>query len=149
MDDPENSGRDQAGRFKPGKSGNLAGKPRGARHRASRAVEILLEGEAEELTRRVIDLAKTGDVTALRLCLDRVAPARKDSHITISLPSVDSAQSAVEAGFRVISAVAAGELSPDEGSRLMALLESQRRHIETHDLELRLTEIEKRMGQNK
>jgi len=32
-----------------------------------------LEGEAEALTRKAVELALEGDVTALRLCLDRIA----------------------------------------------------------------------------
>jgi uncharacterized protein DUF5681 len=62
--------------FRPGQSGNPAGKPRGTRHKATRAMEVLLEGEVEQVTRKAIELAKAGDTTALRLCMDRIAPAR-------------------------------------------------------------------------
>ena len=57
--------------FKPGTSGNPSGKPAGARNKTTLAVEALLDGEAEDLTRKAIELAKAGDMTALRLCLDR------------------------------------------------------------------------------
>jgi hypothetical protein len=56
--------------FKPGQSGNPAGKPRGSRNRTTLAVEALLDGEAETLTRKAIELAKAGDLAALRVCLD-------------------------------------------------------------------------------
>jgi Family of unknown function (DUF5681) len=55
--------------FKPGKSGNPAGKPPGAKNRTTLAVEALLDGEAETLTRKAIELASGGDMQALRLCL--------------------------------------------------------------------------------
>ena len=64
--------------FEPGKSGNPAGKSKGTRNKTTLAVEALLDGEAETLTRKAIELAKAGDLAALRVCLDRIAPPRKD-----------------------------------------------------------------------
>ena len=62
--------------FEPGHPGG-PGRPAGSRNRASLAADALLDGEAEELTRKCIELAKTGDTTALRLCMERIAPVRK------------------------------------------------------------------------
>ena len=75
---PENTAQKQSGRFQKGQSGNPNGRPPGSRNKTTLAVDALLDGEAETLTRKAIELAKTGDVTALRLCLDRIAPVRKD-----------------------------------------------------------------------
>ena len=47
-------------------SGDPAGRTKGARNRATLAAEALLEGEAEALTRKAIELALAGDPTALR-----------------------------------------------------------------------------------
>ena len=72
-----NTARNQRGRpFTKGQSGNPAGKPKGARHRATLAAEALLDGEAEALTRKVIELALEGNIFALKICLDRILPAR-------------------------------------------------------------------------
>ena len=71
--------------FKPGKSGNPRGRPRGARNRATLAAEALLDGEAEAITRKCIDLALAGDHTALRLCLSRILPVRRDREIDLDL----------------------------------------------------------------
>jgi hypothetical protein len=57
----------------PGRSGNPAGRPKGVRHHITVLAEHLLEGEAEGLVRKAIELALGGDVTALRMCLDRIA----------------------------------------------------------------------------
>src|ERR1700759_2169133 len=65
--------------FAPG----TPGKPRGARHRVTRAVEALMEGEHERLTRIAIDKALEGDTAALRLCLDRIARPRRDAPVSI------------------------------------------------------------------
>ena len=59
-----NAGRKQDTRFKPGQSGNPAGKPKGARHRITLAIDELLEGEAETITRKAIDMALAGETVA-------------------------------------------------------------------------------------
>jgi hypothetical protein len=69
-----NAGRTRGRPFAPGNPG----KPKGARHKATLAVDALLDGEADAITRKAIEMAKEGDTVALRLCLDRIAPARKD-----------------------------------------------------------------------
>jgi hypothetical protein len=75
--------------FQPGQSGNPAGKPKGARHAITKAAEALLDGETEALTRKCIELAKEGDMVAMRLCLERILPARKSRSVSISLPATD------------------------------------------------------------
>ena len=79
-------------RFEPGQSGNPSGRPKGSRNKATLAVETLLDGEAEVITRKAIELAKKGDLVAIRLCLDRIAPPRKDRPIPFSLPALGKEQ---------------------------------------------------------
>jgi hypothetical protein len=86
----------QGARFRKGQSGNPSGRPRGARNKATLAVEALLDGEAEVLTRRAIERAKEGDSVALRLCLERILPPRKDRPVSFALPKIESAAD----GFR-------------------------------------------------
>lgn len=130
------------GTFAPGTSGNPAGKVAGTRARTTLAVEALLEGEHEKLTRKAIDKALEGDVPALRLCLERLAPARKDAPIRIELPAVQSAEDTVAASAAVLSAVAVGEVTPEEAGRLMALLTAHRAIVEAGDLERRIAALE-------
>lgn len=66
--------RDSRGRFLKGYSGNPRGKLPGTLHKTTRLAKALLEGEAENLVRKCIELALAGDVTALRLCLERLIP---------------------------------------------------------------------------
>ena len=142
MTEPENTGRNQDGRFADGVSGNPTGKPKGARHRVTRAIEELLEGQHEALTKKAIELALAGDGPALRLCLDRLAPPRKDAPISITLPSVRSIEDAVDASAALLAAVAAGDVTPDEAGRVMALLTGHRQIIETGELERRIAVLE-------
>ncbi|MFT4795481.1 MAG: hypothetical protein ACJAVR_003795 [Paracoccaceae bacterium] len=81
-------GRDRRGRFGTGNSG----RPRGARHKTTQAVLTLMEGEGEALGRKAVELAMAGDRVALRLCLDRIAPAPKDAPVSFALPSLSDAK---------------------------------------------------------
>ena len=130
-------------RGKPFAAGN-GGKPPGARHRVTRAIEELLEGEHEALTRKAIEKALEGDMTALRLCLDRLSPPRKDSPISITLPAVKSIDDALQASAAVLEAVAAGNITPEEAGRVMALLAAHRTIVETVDLEQRIIKLEEK-----
>jgi hypothetical protein len=137
-----NSERSAKGTFVHGNPG----KPKGARHRTTRAVEALLEGEAEALTRKAIDMALAGDSVALRLCLDRIAPPRKDGPVRFDLPPMESAASASAAMGAVLSNVASGELTPGEGSAIAGLVEGYRKALETTELEARLKALEERQA---
>jgi hypothetical protein len=142
MKQPENTGRNPDGTFAAGNQINPSGKPRGARHRTTLAIEALLEGEHEKLTRAAIEKALEGDTAALRLCLDRIAPARKDAPVSVDLPPVRSAQDAVAASTALLDALGAGEVTPDEAGRIMALLVSHKAIVETGDLESRIAALE-------
>jgi hypothetical protein len=129
-------------RFKPGQSGNPTGRPPGSRNKYTIAMEALLEGEGEALTRKAIELAKGGDVTALRLCLDRLLPARKDRHVPFALPKLETAADAVKATAALVEAVAAGRLTPSEAGELAKLVDGFARAAELHDIQQRLDKLE-------
>jgi len=143
MTNPENTGRDQAGRWRKGASGNKAGKPRGARHKATLAAETLLEGEAEALSRKAVELALNGDVSALRLCLDRIVPPRKDRPVCFELPVMTESKDAVTAAAAIVAAVAAGELTPTEAAELSKVIDSYARTLQAVEFEARLMKLEK------
>jgi hypothetical protein len=139
---PANTGRKQGGRFQKGKSGNPGGRPPGSRNKATLAVDALLDGEAETLTRKAIEKAKDGDMAALRLCLDRIAPVRKDRPVTFSLPPIAGAADAVKASAALMAAVSAGEITPSEAAEIGRLLETYVRTLEVTELEERLNRLE-------
>lgn len=137
---PKSDGRGTDGKSAPGN--RLGGSRKGSRHKTTLAVEALLEGEHEGLTRKAIERALEGDVTALRLCLDRIAPARRDAPVTFDLPTIKSAEDAVAASSALLAAVATGEVTPDEAGRVMSLLSAHKSLVETCDLETRITALE-------
>ena len=121
------------------------GKPKGSRNRATMAVVSLLEGSSAALTQKALDLALEGDTTALRLCLERIAPPRKDFPVNFDLPKVSSASEAAQAASAILTAVSKGNLTPIEGATIMGLVESFRRVLETTELEERVSKLEQRL----
>jgi hypothetical protein len=138
MSEHRKSGRNTDGKFAEGNRG----KPKGARHKATLAVESLLDGSTEVLTQKAVDMALEGDTTALRLCLERICPARKDTPIQFELPSMVCAADAHTAAASVVGAVASGDLTPMEGASVMGLIDSYRRTLEASDFEKRIEALE-------
>lgn len=132
------NGRDTAGRFAAGNSG----RPAGARNKATLAALELMDGEAEALSRKAVELALAGDTVALRLCLERVAPPRKDTPVRFAMPAITCAKDAAAAAGAVLQAVSAGDLTPAEAAPVMALVDSYRRTLEVSELEARVAALE-------
>ena len=138
-----NAGRDPKGRFGPGNSG----KPKGTRHRTTQAVEVLLDGEAEALTRKAVELALEGDTTALRLCLERIAPPRREAPVNVEIPVIETTGDLPKALAVLLQAAGRGDLTPGEAGRLAALVGEAGKAIELHDIEVRLQRLEGHQAQ--
>jgi hypothetical protein len=132
-------------RFEKGTSGNPAGKRPGTRHRATQAAERLLEGEADALTRKAVDLALAGDTVALRLCLERIVPPRRDRPIRLPLGEVRTLADLSSVQAEVITALAHGELTPDEAAKVADVVEKLGAAWERRDLELRICSLEEQV----
>ena len=142
-DSLQKQGQAPGGRlFQKGRSGNPAGRQPGCRNRATVAAEALLEGEAQALTRKAIELALEGDTTALRLCLERIVPQRRSRTVAFDTPRIDRVEDLARAIGSIFQEVAGGGLRLDEGTALVGMLESKRRAMETVDLEKRLRALE-------
>ena len=128
--------------FQKGQSGNPNGKPKGTRHRVTVAAEALMEGEAEAITRKAIELAKGGDGPALRLCMDRIYPPRRDRPVRFRLPSLDKVEDAVAAHAAIVAGVAIGDLTPSEAGDLARLVDTYTRAVEATDIQTRLARLE-------
>ena len=131
---PEGRGR----AFKKGKSGNPAGRPKGTRNRTTLAAEALLEGQAEAITQKVVEMALAGDLTAARMCLDRILPIRRERRVSFELPPISSAEDVVKAMDAISAAFASGELSPAEAAQVANLVGWRAKAIEVFELEERI-----------
>ena len=146
MTGPENAGGKQGGRFQKGRSGNPAGKPKGARHRATLAAEALLDGEAEALTRKAVELALAGDVIALRLCLERILSPRRQRPVTFTFPVLRSAADSAAAMAALLAAVADGHIGLAEASEAAKLVDAFVRASEVTETAAREERVEALFG---
>jgi F0F1-type ATP synthase gamma subunit len=128
--------------FEKGESGNPAGRPRGSRNRATLLMESLLADDAEAIGRKAIEMAKQGDMAAIRLCMDRLAPAPKGEPVAFELPPLEKPADSVAAAAEIVAAVAAGELTPSEAAELAKVIDVYVRAIATKAFDERLAKLE-------
>jgi hypothetical protein len=122
-------------RFGPGNPG----RSKGALNKATMAALALLEGEAEAITRKAVELAKAGDMTAIKLVLDRLLPKGRAVRLVLPMKSLADLDAASEA---IGAALAEGSLGLDEAVTLVGMVEARRRLIETTELERRIAALE-------
>lgn len=123
----ENAERKQRGKpFAPGVSGNPSGKPKGTLNKTTVLTRNILQAEAGDVARVVLEAAKNGDLTAAKLVLDKLIPSSKESPIDVGaldLPSPVTPENAGQAMGIVLDAVASGSITPGQGVALAGLLE--------------------------
>jgi hypothetical protein len=131
-------------RGRPFQPGN-AGRPPGAKNKTTRLVEQLVARDAEELSRKMLELAKAGNVRCLEYCLDRLLPKRSGRSLDIQLPPIKNVHDVVLAMAAITTAVSDGSLTAEEAWHLVNLLDSYDRAIATSDFATRLERLESRM----
>src|SRR5271166_6623984 len=123
----------QRGRpFEKGRSGNPGGRPRGCRNRSTLAAQLLLQGEAEALTRKAVELALGGDL---------IAPHR-ERLVAFALPPMRKPADLAAAMEAITAAVARGTLAPAEAVELAKVVDTFANAIETRDFDSRLRALE-------
>lgn len=137
MNRPEQVIRNEQGRWNQGVSGNPAGRPPN-----SEAIRRLLEPHAPALVQKAIDMALEGDSGALRLCLDRLAPASRPESLPVDVPEIVSAEGWSGKAKAVIEAAAQGRISTDAAERLLGALASAAKVVEMEDFERRIRVLE-------
>lgn len=134
----------EAGKFAKGNPG----RPKGSRHKYVLAVQDILDGEAETLGRKVVELALAGDTVALRLCLERIMPPKKDFLVEFDLPSICDASEVVEAARAVLQAVSEGKLTPADATVVMTMVERFGCVLELSEYEARIKALERAVDVN-
>ena len=136
------AGKQRGRPFLRGESGNPAGRPPGIRNPAARAAAMLLDGEAEALTRKAVEMALAGDATALRLCLDRIIPPRRERPVRFKMPVLQSSADAVAAMAAIAAAVAQAHLTPGEAAELSNMVGNYVKSLEAAEFDERLRALE-------
>lgn len=126
-------------KFKKGQSGNPKGRPKGALGKATRWREAL-EPHGDELFKVAVDHALSGDMAALKLCLERISPPVKPTSdpIEFSLQGETLSQKAES----VLQAIADGVIDCDSGRKLIGAISDLGKIIEITELEKRLAQLE-------
>ncbi|MBI2786149.1 MAG: hypothetical protein HYX60_07555 [Legionella longbeachae] len=118
-------------KFQLGTSGNPSGRPKGAVNKQTH-YSNLLESHAEQLINKVVELALDGDSIALRLCIERLLPKAKQKGIELDQTIIN--QQGVGSHNEVISLilneVLAGNIIPDEGKKIISLIEDHQLRIQ-------------------
>ena len=128
--------------WKPGQSGNPAGKPPGSGE--LQKLRAAIGEHVPEIINQLVTAARGCDIQAARLILERVLPPVKaiEQPQTINLPD----GTLTEQGRAVLAAVAAGELAPGQGAQLLAAIGTLGKIAELDELAARITALETAKG---
>jgi hypothetical protein len=141
-DHPKTSVTASVARRRPFANGNPGRNP-GSKNRITVVAAALLDGDAEALVRKAVELAKAGDVHMLKFLLGRILP--RERVVKLELPPMEFADDGVEALGRILRAVSDGTITPSEGAALATIVKSYTAAIELVDVVKRMDALEARV----
>ena len=131
-------------RGRPFEPGNTVGRgrPKGSPNKTKSPVQQLFDDYAEPVTRKCIAMALQGERNTMRMCMERISPARRNAYVRISLPKIENAQDVGRAAAKVTQSIQRGKMTPEQGETMMNILEMRSRIIELGDYEKRIQDLE-------
>ena len=126
-------------KFKAGQSGNPAGRPKGALGRATKWREAL-ESHGDALFRVAVQAGLNGDMTALKLCLERISPPVKPNSEPVTFDL--SGDTLSEKAESVLQAIAGGVIDVTSGRQLIGAIADLGKIIEVDSILDRLEALE-------
>ena len=129
-------------RGRPFQPGN-PGRPPGSKNKTTRILEELAEGQAEQLVQKMLELALAGDVSCLRMALERLWSPRKGHPVELDIPPLKTSTDVLNGIISLRNAIAEGRLTPDEASALSLVAERSMGVIGQHEILQRIEALEK------
>lgn len=127
------SDRTSTGQFAKGKSGNIAGRPKSP---TVQALREFLATDLEEILFTVREQAKSGDLSACKLILDRTVPPLKPStNATISAFSPEA----------VAQGLTSGAIDTDQANKLLQTMLAAQQYAQNERLESMLADVSERL----
>ena len=122
--------RDGSGRFLPGKSGNLSGRPKGS---TCHALRMAREAAEEVALPVLIEAAKGGDMEACKVLVSYGLPRQKPVHLPspVELPETDDLSELAKAVFCLLKE---GRIGVDVAGELVGMLGTAARVEEVTEL---------------
>jgi hypothetical protein len=111
-------------KYLPGTSGNSAGRPKGIPNKRTQLAAIL-ESHAADLGIKAVQMALTGDVQALRLCIERLLPKVAHAPLEFELPEQIDFANTAEVKNAILRAALAGKITSADAVNLSTLLSDQ------------------------
>jgi hypothetical protein len=138
-------------RGRPFAAGNTMGRgrPRGSRNKSVSPGQDVLDEYAAKLMLKCIALAGQGDVGAMRLCLERILPVRRDALVRVSLPRIGTAQDINQAAEKVMQGMGRGKITATDGEKMMNVLQMRSRIIDSVEVERRIAKLEESIAADK
>lgn len=129
--------------WKPGQSGNPAGREKGSVNAPTRLRHMI---DAEAIVKQLQVAALKGDVQAARTLLERALPVYRASAEPVQLPGLNDALALTDKAHAVLAAVADGSIPPDLGAQLVTAIGTVARVAEVDELQRRIEALEERHG---
>lgn len=128
--------------FEPGnKMGR--GRPKGSRNKKAAQAQEILDQYTEPLMKKCVAKALEGNVRALSLCMERILPSPREPGVRLKIPKLIKVEDIDVALQKLLEEIAKGDMSPAEGEKFHAILQSHRENIERRANEAKIKELEK------
>ena len=123
--------------FQPGQSGNYRGRKPGSKNKRL----ALLRSAEPQLMRKLVKMARGGDMAAMKIVADRLWPRLRSEAAPIRIES--PAKDLASFGHQILELLAAGRVAPDAAAEVMRALSAQAELIQHTEFGERLAAIEK------
>jgi hypothetical protein len=108
------------------------------------------EAAAAEIINTAVTLARRGDIAALRLILERIAPTPRGRTLSLEgMPRLESVADVPRLHAHLVELVAAGTIATEEAAAMSSVLERYVASIAAVDHEQRLAAIEQSIETNR